>query len=339
MAIGSLGFLTPGNFQVDDPTTGLERGLDLFVLGERLGYDSAWVRQRHLERGVSSAATFLAAASQRTRHIGLGTAVIQLGYENPFRLAEDLATADALSRGRLQIGVSVGAPAHSEVLGAHFFDGAPDSADYGYDRALRLRENLRSPLLGDEQAVIASPAGPQRPRLHPVVPGLGERLWYGGGSLRSAAWAGQNGFHLLTGNIVQGEATDLFFTAQQRIVETFLDGWSGPGSPQIALGRVIVPTDGADAASRRRYADYAQSRTARTLGPQGPRRTLFAPDLVGSSDQILSQLRGDPVLPYATAFRLELPYDFELGEYEQILDDVLRLVAPELGWRHSAVAA
>lgn len=339
MVIASLGFLTPGTFTLDDPAAGLERGLELFALGERLGYDSAWVRQRHLERGVSSAATFLAAASQRTRRIELGTAVIQLGYENPFRLAEDLATVDALSHGRLQIGISVGAPAHSDYLGAHFFDGVPKAADYGYERALRLRENLRSPLLGDEHAVIASPAGPQRPRLHPVAPGLDERLWYGGGSLRSAAWAGHNGFDLLTGNIVQGETTDRFFEAQQHIVETFLDAWSGARPPQIALGRVIVPTDGADVASRRRYADYAQGRTARTLDPQGPKRTLFAPDLVGSTDQILSQLRSDPVLPHATAFRLELPYDFELAEYQQILDDVLRRVAPELGWRQPAVAA
>ncbi len=79
----------------------------LFEVGEALGFHSAWVRQRHLERGVSSAATFLAAASQRTKRIGLGTAVIQLGYENPFRLAEDLATVDVLSRGRLNVGVSV----------------------------------------------------------------------------------------------------------------------------------------------------------------------------------------------------------------------------------------
>ena len=100
-----------------------------------------------------------------------------------------------------------------------------------------------------------------------------------------------------------------------------------------------MPTDGADAASRRRYADYAQSRTARTQGPHGPKRTLFAADLVGSADQILTQLRSDPILPHATGFRLELPYDFELGEYEQILDDTLRLVAPELGWRLPAVAA
>lgn len=49
---------------------------------------------------------FLAAASQRTSRIELGSAVIQMGYENPFRLAEDLATVDILSRGRLNVGLS-----------------------------------------------------------------------------------------------------------------------------------------------------------------------------------------------------------------------------------------
>lgn len=52
--------------------------------------------------------TILAAPSQRTRHIRFGTAVIPLGAENPFRLAEDLATVDLLSGGRLEPGFSVG---------------------------------------------------------------------------------------------------------------------------------------------------------------------------------------------------------------------------------------
>jgi alkanesulfonate monooxygenase SsuD/methylene tetrahydromethanopterin reductase-like flavin-dependent oxidoreductase (luciferase family) len=65
---------------------------------------TARIRQRHLEHGVSAAAVFLAAASQRTRRIQLGTAAIPMRYESPFRLGEDLSTADVLSRGRLQIG-------------------------------------------------------------------------------------------------------------------------------------------------------------------------------------------------------------------------------------------
>jgi alkanesulfonate monooxygenase SsuD/methylene tetrahydromethanopterin reductase-like flavin-dependent oxidoreductase (luciferase family) len=85
--IRSLSFLSPGNFPDDDPYAGLEETLRLFEYGERLGFDGAWIRQRHLEHGVSSGAVFLAAAAQRTSRVELGTAVIPIGYESPFRLA------------------------------------------------------------------------------------------------------------------------------------------------------------------------------------------------------------------------------------------------------------
>lgn len=97
--IENLSFLTPGNYPDDDPAAGLEDTLRLFEFGERLGFDGAWIRQRHLEHGVGSAAVFLAAAGQRTSRIQLGTAVIPIGYESPFRLAEDLSMADVLSGG------------------------------------------------------------------------------------------------------------------------------------------------------------------------------------------------------------------------------------------------
>src|ERR1700732_2316529 len=105
-----LGFLTIGLFDEADPRHGHESTLDIIALGERLGFDSAWVRHRHLQYGISSPVAVLAAASQRTSRIELGTAVIPLGWENPLRLAEDLATVDILSRGRLNPGVSVGPP-------------------------------------------------------------------------------------------------------------------------------------------------------------------------------------------------------------------------------------
>ena len=110
ISIGHIGFLTPGNYPDDDPLSGLEQTLQQLQYGENLGFDSAWVRQRHLEPGISSASAFLAAATQRTSRIELGTAVIPIGYESPYRLAEDLATVDILSRGRLNIGVSAGRP-------------------------------------------------------------------------------------------------------------------------------------------------------------------------------------------------------------------------------------
>src|SRR5579885_2186876 len=105
-----LGFLTIGLFDEDNPRRGHESTLEIIELGERLGFDSAWVRHRHLQFGISSPVAVLAAATQRTSRIELGTAVIPLGWENPLRLAEDLATVDVLSGGRLNPGISVGPP-------------------------------------------------------------------------------------------------------------------------------------------------------------------------------------------------------------------------------------
>ena len=334
-SIRHLAFLTPGNYAEADPFAGLEAALKLFEFGEKHGFDSAWVRQRHLERGVSSAATFLAAATRRTRRIELGAAVIQMGYENPFRLAEDLATVDVLSRGRLQVGLSAGAPLHGALLGNRFHDAAPNTVDYSHKRVGRLKANLEDVLLGDDQTFVESAGGRVRPRVQPYAPGLTGRLWYGGGSLRSAEWAGRNGFNLLLGNVLTGENTDDFLQAQVGLVERYKasEADRDAGRGRVALGRVIVPLDGADTVTRKRYREFAAGRVERTLAPQGERRTLFANDLVGSSDEILERLRRDPVLPLVSELRVELPYNFGSEDYEQILTDLSRRIAPELGWR------
>ena len=111
-----LGFLTIGLFDETDPRRGHESTLDVIALGERLGFDSAWVRHRHLQYGISSPVAVLAAATQRTSRIELGTAVIPVGWENPLRLAEDLSTVDILSGGRLNPGVSIGPPLHYALI-------------------------------------------------------------------------------------------------------------------------------------------------------------------------------------------------------------------------------
>jgi alkanesulfonate monooxygenase SsuD/methylene tetrahydromethanopterin reductase-like flavin-dependent oxidoreductase (luciferase family) len=75
-----LGFLTIGLFDPADPARGHESTLRIIELGEQLGFDSAWLRHRRLQYGISSPVAVLAAASQRTRRIALGTAVIPLGW-------------------------------------------------------------------------------------------------------------------------------------------------------------------------------------------------------------------------------------------------------------------
>ncbi|WP_197686270.1 LLM class flavin-dependent oxidoreductase [Actinoplanes derwentensis] len=206
----SLAFLTPGNYPDDDPFSGLDATLDLFVYGERLGFDGAWIRQ------------------------------------------------------------------------------------LGYGRIERLLANLRGDYLGDPGTVIASPGNTQRPRLQPHSPGLTNRIWYGGGSSRSVRWAGEHGLGLLTGNIVSGEHSDDFVTAQSQLIAEFSAfEQAGP----IAVGRMIVPLDGADRRTRKRYLEYARSRHDRTLKPHGERRTLFAPDLVGTATEIVERLHADRSWP------------------------------------------
>jgi alkanesulfonate monooxygenase SsuD/methylene tetrahydromethanopterin reductase-like flavin-dependent oxidoreductase (luciferase family) len=138
VALDRLGFLTIGLFDGDDPGRGHRTTLEIIELGERLGFDSAWVRHRHLQYGISSPVAVLAAASQRTTRIELGTAVIPLGWENPLRLAEDLATVDVLSGGRLNPGVSVGPPRHFDEVKAALYPGTADLEDFSYERVSRL---------------------------------------------------------------------------------------------------------------------------------------------------------------------------------------------------------
>jgi hypothetical protein len=146
-------------------------------------------------------------------------------------------------------------------------------------------------------------------------------------------WAAHAGLNLLSGNIVFGEGATDFAAVQLAYVHEYLERIA-PGRPgRIALGRVIVPFDGADGSTRQRYLAYEASRHERTLAPQGERGVLFAPDLVGLSEQIVERLRADVAVQQVSELRIELPYEFSGDDYTQILHDVARYVAPKLGWR------
>jgi alkanesulfonate monooxygenase SsuD/methylene tetrahydromethanopterin reductase-like flavin-dependent oxidoreductase (luciferase family) len=324
-----LGFLTIGLFDGADPGPGHETTLQVIELGERLGFDSAWLRNRHLQYGISSPVAVLAAATQRTSRIDLGTAVIPLGWENPLRLAEDLATVDVLSGGRLNPGVSVGPPMHwDDVRGALYPDTA-DVEDFGYERVSRLLRLVS----GEPASTFTGREGVVEEwsdRVQPHSPGLRSRLWYGGASLRSAAWAGENGMNFLTSSVIKAESSEDFAVEQAAQVQAFQ---AANPAGRVSQGLVVIPTDSASAAQREKYAAYVEARTPRTRAPQGPARMMFAADLLGTSEQIAEQLYAHAGFREVSEVVFALPFSFEAEDYVQILTDIATKLGPALGWR------
>ena len=328
-----LGFLTIGSFDRADPAAGHETTLQVIELGEQLGFDSAWVRHRHLQYGISSPVAVLAAATQRTRRIALGTAVIPLGWENPLRLAEDLATVDILSGGRLNPGVSVGPPMRYDDVRNALHPDTADVEDFSYERVLRL---LRF-VAGEQASPFRGTVGIEEysERIEPHSPGLRARMWYGGGSLRSARWAGENGLNYLSSNVVRAEESEDFAEIQRSHLETFRVHHPAGAAARASQGLVVIPTDSATPEQAAKYAAYAEARTPRTATPQGPARMMFARDIMGTSDQIAEALYADPGFRLVREVVFALPFSFEHDDYVQILSDIATKLGPALGWRPS----
>ena len=330
-----LGFLTIGLFDEADPRRGHESTLDVIRLGEQLGFDSAWVRHRHLQYGVSSPVAVLAAASQRTNRIELGTAVIPLGWENPLRLAEDLATVDILSGGRLNPGLSVGPPMHYDQVKEALYPDTGEIEDFGYGRVRRLLDFVRGEPASHFSGVEGFEAFSDR--VQPHAAGLAERMWYGGASLTSARWAGENRMNFLTSSVVRAtdsaEQTFDFAAIQLSHIREFRAHHPDGDRARVSQGLVVIPTDSATRAQRDKYAAYAQSRLPRTAVPQGPGRLLFAPDLVGTSEQITERLHAHAAFREIDEVAFALPFTFEHEDYVQILTDIATKLGPALGWR------
>ncbi|CDN57559.1 Hypothetical protein RG1141_PA07270 (plasmid) [Neorhizobium galegae bv. officinalis bv. officinalis str. HAMBI 1141] len=157
---------------------------------------------------------------------------------------------DALSGGRLNVGVSAGPPLHAELVAPLVFDGDWQNFDFSYARVERLLADLEGNYIGDGETYVISPGNRQQARLQPFAKGLRDRVWYGGGSLRSSEWAGRTGLNLMIGSLTSGDISDDFLEAQARQLAAFRAALPAGRSPRVAAGRVIVPTDGADKHTR-----------------------------------------------------------------------------------------
>ncbi len=331
-----LGFLTIGLFDPSNPIAGNETTLKIIELGENLGFDSAWVRHRHMQFGISSPLTVLAAASQRTSRIKLGTAVIPLGLENPLRLAEDLATVDVLSHGRLNPGVSVGVPMNYEAFKEHLYPDTAEIEDFTYVRVDRLIHNLS----GGEVSTLEGRRGIEEfsKIVQPHSPSLIRRLWYGGASERSAIWAGQKGLNFLSSNVMKSPGSLDFAQIQHDQYEKFYENHPLGTKARASQGLVVIPTDNATPSQIKKYQDYVDSRYERTLSLQGgPAQILFARDLIGTGEEIAQQLKENIAYQLVDEVVFALPFSFAEEDYIQIISDIAGELAPRLGWKAQAL--
>ncbi len=170
-------------------------------------------------------------------------------------------------------------------------------------------------------------------RVQPHAPGLDRRLWYGGASLRSAQWAGENGMNFLTSSVVKAEESSDFAEIQLAHIRMSRAHHRDGDRARVSQGLVVIPTDTASPDQRRKYEEFARKRMPRTTAPQGPARLLFAPDLVGTSAQLAERLWDHAAFRQIDEVAFALPFTFDHEDYVQILTDIATRLGPALGWQ------
>ena len=185
-----------------DSSEGFRDFIDYNIEAEALGFHSTFVVEHHFTGygQVSATLNLLTWLGARTRTLRLGTAVLVLPWHNPVLLAEQAATLDLLSGGRLDFGVGKGYR-YNEFAG---FCVPMEEADARFDECLEVILKAwtadepfshRGPYWAYEQIVVEPPTA-QRP--HPPI-------WMGAGGERSIRQVAQKGYNLLLGQYASSE--------------------------------------------------------------------------------------------------------------------------------------
>jgi alkanesulfonate monooxygenase SsuD/methylene tetrahydromethanopterin reductase-like flavin-dependent oxidoreductase (luciferase family) len=317
-----------------------EDALQLFAAADEMGFDVGWVAEHHFKElagRLPSLFTFLAAASQRTRHIRLGTAVAILPFEHPLRLAEDAAVVDALSGGRLELGVGSG------------LDPA-EFAAYGVDIEERLPRTTEG-LTALKTALAGAPLGKGNLRLNPDASSLVGRIWQSGQSVVGAQHVARAGSGLLLARSIIGPNSDEP-TDQQQVptVEAYLETWNNANgtprtaTPRIGMSRGIYPARDRQSALAHVRADVLRMAAAqRSRFPAGESLESYCRRLhlfYGHPEEIAEGLAADKIMPYATDLILQFsPVIPPLDEAIHILEQMATQIAPALGWHPHAQRA
>ncbi|HVR06369.1 MAG TPA: LLM class flavin-dependent oxidoreductase [Solirubrobacteraceae bacterium] len=333
-----IGFLSFGHWQraqwSQTPTAreALTQTIELAQAAEEIGIDGAFVRVHHFARQLASPFPLLAAIGARTRRIEIGTAVIDMRYENPLYMAEDAAAADLIAGGRLQLGISRGSP--EPVLdGPESFGYEDAQGEAGAELARAHTELFRRAIAG-EGVAHADPTHTGMSGMLPIQPRsetLEERIWWGSGSRESAGWVAAQGMNMMSSTLLLEDTGVPFDELQAEQIALYREAWVAAGwrrTPRVSVSRSVIPiTSDLD----RMYFGRDENRDQ--VGWLDGHTSRFGRTYTGEPDVIAEQLVGDEAVRAADTLLLTVPNQLGVEYNARLLDTIARHVAPALGWR------
>jgi alkanesulfonate monooxygenase SsuD/methylene tetrahydromethanopterin reductase-like flavin-dependent oxidoreductase (luciferase family) len=336
-----IGFLSFGHWtpsphsQARSASDVLLQSIDLAIAAEELGADGAYFRVHHFANQLSSPFPLLAAIGARTSSIEIGTAVIDMRYENPLYMAEDAGSADLISGGRLQLGISRGSP-EQVVDGYRYFGYVPaegtDQADMAREHARVFLDVLRGEGFAEPnpRPMFANPPGLLR--VEPHSEGLRERIWWGAGTRKTAEWTAEQGMNLMSSTLLSEDTGVPFHQLQAEQIDRFRKAWAVAGHarvPRVSVSRSIFPI--VNDLDRAYFGREGNSQDEVGFIDGGTAR--FGKTYAGDPDQLIDQLAKDQAIAAADTLLLTIPNQLGVDYCAHVLDSLLRHVAPELGWR------
>jgi alkanesulfonate monooxygenase SsuD/methylene tetrahydromethanopterin reductase-like flavin-dependent oxidoreductase (luciferase family) len=337
-----IGFLSFGHWsasphsQVRSASDALLQSIELSVAAEELGADGAYFRVHHFAQQLGSPFPLLAAVGARTSRIEIGTAVIDMRYENPFYMAEDAGAADLIAGGRLQLGISRGSP-EQVIDGYRHFGYVPAEGETDADMARRHSEVFLQLLSGEGFAQPnPRPMFPNPPgllRVEPHSPGLRDRIWWGAGSDATAAWAGKLGMNMQTSTLKFDESGQPLHVQQTEQIQAFRAAWREAGhqrEPRISVSRSIFAlVDDRD----RAYFGRGGQESDQIGYIDANTRAVFGRSYAAEPETLVKQLAEDTAIAAADTLLLTVPNQLGVDYNAHAIESILKYVAPELGWR------
>ena len=337
-----IGFLSFGHWsdsygsQVRSAADSLLQSIELAVAAQELGADGAYFRVHHFARQLSSPFPLLAAIGARTRSIEIGTAVIDMRYENPLYMAEDAGAADVIAGGRLQLGISRGSP-EQVIDGWRHFGYAPAEGESDSDMARRHGEVFFDLLKGEGFAKPnPRPMFPNPPgllRIEPHAEGLRDRIWWGSGSNATARWAAKLGMNLQSSTLKDDESGEPLHIQQRKQIEAYHEAWKEAGHrrmPRVSVSRSIFPL--VDDRDRAYFGQDGRDRDQ--IGYiDANTRAIFGRSYAAEPDVLVRELAADEAIAAADTLLVTVPNTLGVDYNAHVIESILKYVAPELGWR------